>query len=224
MSIHHHLDDSTMVSLAAGSLPTAFAVVSSGHLDMCATCRGKLARAQAIGGAMLDQTEPVALSQEAANNMLERLGAADRKPEPVPSIRKADACAAREGELPPVLSALIDGPVSGVKWKNAGGGISTFQFDLGDDSEGKLFLMKIAAGRAVPAHRHAGHEITLILSGAYNDECGRFAPGDVADLDLDVEHQPVVEDGEDCICLVAVQRPARFKKLLPRLFQPMVGI
>ncbi len=224
MSVNHHLDDSTIVSFAAGSLPAAFAVVASGHIDMCATCRRKVKRAQAIGGAMLDEIKPVALSPGAANNMLERLGTEERKREPENSTGMAVPRSTRNGILPSAAASLIDVPVSQVKWKNVGGGISTFQIGLGNKADGKLFLMKIAAGRSVPAHRHAGHEVTLILSGAYNDECGRFASGDVADLDPDVEHQPVVEEGVDCICLVAVQRPAHFKRLLPRLLQPLVGI
>lgn len=224
MNIKHHLDDSTIVSFAAGSLPAAFAVVASAHIDICATCCKKVARAQAIGGAVLDDMEPVALSQGAANNMLERLGAEDRKRASGPARVKVEPRMAKDEILPPVVASLVGVPVTQVNWKRAGRGVSTYQIDLGENAASKLFLMKIAAGRAVPEHGHTGHEVTLILSGAYNDECGRFALGDVADLDPEVEHQPVVEEGEDCICLVAVERPARFKNLLPRLFQPMVGI
>jgi putative transcriptional regulator len=53
---------------------------------------------------------------------------------------------------------------------------------------------------------------------------GRFGRGDVADLDEDIEHKPVAEDGEDCICLVAIERPTRFKSFAARLMQPLVGI
>jgi putative transcriptional regulator len=41
---------------------------------------------------------------------------------------------------------------------------------------------------------------------------------------VDVEHQPVVEQDGDCICLVATERPTRFKSLAARLIQPFVGI
>jgi putative transcriptional regulator len=76
----------------------------------------------------------------------------------------------------------------------------------------------------VPEHGHGGEEVTLILSGAYRDHMGRFGRGDVADLDEDIEHKPVAEDGEDCICLVAIERPTRFKSFAARLMQPLVGI
>ncbi|MBO6932531.1 MAG: cupin domain-containing protein, partial [Roseibium sp.] len=65
---------------------------------------------------------------------------------------------------------------------------------------------------------------TLVLSGAYRDELGRFGPGDIADLDEHVEHQPRVEAGAPCICIVATEAPTRFKNLISRLLQPLVGI
>ncbi len=222
MTISHHLDDATIMGLAAGSLPAAFAIVASGHIDHCPDCRVKVAKAQLFGGAVLQDIAPVALSQGAANNLLERLEADDRRTGNCEPARLPDHD--DDALLPPAVASLLGVPLSEIKWKRAGRGISTFQIDLGDDAASKLFLMKIAAGRAVPEHGHAGQEVTLILSGAYNDECGRFARWDVADLDHEVEHQPVVEEDEDCICLVAVEKPARFKDILPRLFQPMVGI
>ncbi len=64
----------------------------------------------------------------------------------------------------------------------------------------------------------------MILSGAYNDSIGRFARGDVADLDETVEHRPVVEQDEPCVCVVATEAPTRFKSRIARILQPMVGI
>ncbi len=225
MTINHHLDDSTIVSFAAGALPAAFAIVTSAHVAVCPSCREKVAQAETIGGALLDDIEPVALSQCATNNLLEQLGAGDKTVErPDEPGAGTSAAASQDKVLPPIVSLLIGTPISQIKWQRAGRGISTHQIALGDKAASKLFLMKIAAGRAVPEHGHTGHEVTMVLSGAYNDKCGRFACGDVADLDPDVEHQPVVEASEDCICLVAVERPTRFKGLLPRIFQPLVGI
>ena len=84
--------------------------------------------------------------------------------------------------------------------------------------------MRSGAGRAMPEHGHGGEEITLVLKGAYSDHMGRFGEGDVADLDEAIEHRPVVDEDRDCICLVATERPTRFKSLAARLMQPFVGI
>ncbi len=222
MTINHHLDESTIMSFAAGSLPSAFAIVASGHIGHCNKCRAKVTKAQSLGGAVLEEVEPVALSQGAANNLLERLEAEDRKMRQDVSASGPET--ANGDVIPPLVASLLGVPFSEISWKRAGRGISTHQIELGENAASKLFLMRIAAGRAVPEHGHAGHEVTLILSGAYNDKCGRFARWDVADLDPEFEHQPVVEDNEECICLVAVEKPARFKGFLPRLLQPFVGI
>ena len=65
---------------------------------------------------------------------------------------------------------------------------------------GKLRLLKVAPGHRIPERGHGGAELTLALRGAFQDETGRYARGDVADLDETVEHQPLVTDaGGECI-------------------------
>ena len=91
-------------------------------------------------------------------------------------------------------------------------------------ARGSLRLLKIAPGKKIPEHGHGGTEITMVLTGSYRDAFGRFGPGDVADLDENVEHQPTVISSEPCICLVATEAPTRFKSFFGRLFQPLVGI
>jgi putative transcriptional regulator len=76
----------------------------------------------------------------------------------------------------------------------------------------------------VPAHTHRGQELTLVLSGAYHDETGRFARGDFQELDSDVVHQPHAEQDIDCICLAITDAPLRFKSLAAQLAQPLIGI
>ena len=56
----------------------------------------------------------------------------------------------------------------------------------------------------MPQHRHAGTELTCVLSGAIVHEGGRFAAGDCDDAETATPH-PVVDGGEPCICLVAMQ-------------------
>lgn len=221
MNVKHHLDDATIVSFAAGTLPAPLSLVVSAHLSFCEKCRERVRNAELIGSAVFQQSEPVEMSQGALNNVLERLDAETRKPEPVVSV---NVSAGRDGLLPPQLRKVLGVPVSEIKWRRVARGVNLHQIDLGDEHQGKLFLMKIAAGRALPEHSHGGSELTLVLSGSYSDRFGTFARGDIADLDDEAEHQPIVDPGEECICLVASEEPARFKGILPKLFQPFVGI
>ena len=76
----------------------------------------------------------------------------------------------------------------------------------------------------MPEHGHGGCEMTLVLAGSYHDETGAFGPGDLQDVDESVEHKPLTDAVTGCICLIASERPARFKGLFGRLFQPLTGM
>ena len=85
-------------------------------------------------------------------------------------------------------------------------------------------LLFIPAGAAVPDHGHRGVELTMVLQGAFSDEVDRFARGDVEVADEELEHMPVADPGEDCICLAVTDAPLRFNSWIPRLVQPFLRI
>ena len=58
MSPRHHLDAATLVSHAAGALSPEMSAVVALHLAGCAECRASLARADAIGGVLVEQQHP----------------------------------------------------------------------------------------------------------------------------------------------------------------------
>jgi putative transcriptional regulator len=62
-----------------------------------------------------------------------------------------------------------------------------------------------------------------VLRGSFHDERGRYLRGDVADLDADVTHSPVTDEGGDCICLVASEAPERFRSLVARRWRRLRG-
>lgn len=218
MIINHHLDDATIVAYAAGTLDPAIAIVVASHIAWCPECRAEVRRAERLGGELVDRLDGEAVSRDCRARTLASLktAAVHRLP-----VRAADP---EREELPRPLQRLL-GPrgLDALNWKKKAPGISIADIPM---SGGKsvLKVMSLAPGMAMPVHGHRGEEITLILKGAYRDEMGRFAKGDVADLDEDVEHQPVVEQGETCICLIAEEAPARFKSIFARLLQPYFGI
>ena len=87
-----------------------------------------------------------------------------------------------------------------------------------------LIMLKIAPGKCLPMHSHGRSELTQILRGSYNDALGLFAPGDVADLDEEVEHQPVTAPGVPCICVSALDAPLVFSGWLARKIQRFVKL
>ena len=212
----HHLDYSTLLAHAAGTLDEAFSVVAASHLAVCPTCRNAVREAEAMGGVLLEGMADEAVSAACRARTM----AALEQAAPARAVTRAPA-----SELPVPLSRLLPAhALDEIAWKKKAPGVAMFDVPLPQGARGQLKLLRIGAGRAMPEHGHGGEEITLVLKGAYRDHMGRFAAGDVADLDEDIEHRPVVEQDGDCICLVATERPTRFKSLAARLMQPFVGI
>src|SRR5690606_17512353 len=115
-------------------------------------------------------------------------------------------------------------PMAQLRWKRVVPAFGVHHLSLSAGARGTLCLLRIGRGRSFPPHSHSGHEITIVLTGSYTDRFGRFAAGDVADLDPDAEHDLTVDSDEACICLVAMESPTRFKGMLARLVQPLIGL
>jgi putative transcriptional regulator len=66
--------------------------------------------------------------------------------------------------------------------------------------------------------------MTCVLSGAFSHEGGHFGPGDFDLGDETVDHQPVVDTADECICLIAMHGQLRLNGLVGRLMQPFVRL
>ena len=199
----HHVSDDILLAHAAGNLNAAFGVVVSAHLCVCADCRARLRTHEDIGGVLLDDLAPAELTADSFDKILGRI---ETPPAPRPPA-------------PTLCDSLLN-----VRWKNIGPGIKHAPLSGFDKDSGTLRLLSIAPGTTVSAHSHAGTELTLVLTGSYMDELGRFQAGDLADLDEDTTHQPIADSDHACICLVATEGRLKFSGLLPRLIQPLIGI
>ena len=223
MNVLYHLDDATVLRYASGDLDEAFSVVVAAHLATCDQCRRAVLTAEEIGGQLLEAEDTPELPIGDFDRLMQRLDGADGKIKASePSVRHAPA--GNGGDVPVPLRRFVGPSLDAVSWKVIAPGVRKHAISLSSQSASSLYMLHIAAGKPLPEHGHGGVEMTLILSGAYRDELGRFGPGDIADLDEHVEHQPLVEPGEPCICVVATEAPTRFKGLFSRLLQPLVGI
>ena len=227
MTINHHLDNATLLAYSAGALDESMSVVVASHLAWCPQCHRASRCGDHLGGALIDDISEEPMSDGALARIMDCLDTASDTTSDVAVLadhRKPRRPDPALGELPPPLARRLGIPISEIKWRRAGPGVHTHALPLSSSASGKLCLMRIAKGRTMPEHGHGGVEMTLVLSGSYVDKFGTFATGDVADLDIDVEHQPIVDSHEDCICLVAQEAPARFKGIIGRLLQPFIGI
>lgn len=86
----------------------------------------------------------------------------------------------------------------------------------------RIKLVRIRAGHAAPRHTHTGTELTVVLAGGFHDEFGRYRRGDVLYHDATVDHQPVADPGEDCLCLSVLDAPLRLTGPLGRMLNPFL--
>ena len=221
MNPHHHLDPSTLLSYAAGALTVEMAIVAATHLETCPHCRARVEEAECIGGQLIEHQQPGpgapdegqrAVLREA---MLRRLDDEPVAVAPPPRAAPYEA----DDRLPAPLHPYFGTSYRALKWRWMAPGVHCIR--AAGTPTGTLLMLKIGPGRSMPVHSHGGTELTQILRGAYHDALGHFAPGDVADLDGDVEHQPVTVPGVACICVSALDAPLRFPGWLAQRLQPL---
>lgn len=215
MSINHHLTDALLMSYAAGTLEEGFSLVVATHVSLCDECRARLESFEAVGGALVDDCGVSELSDEALESTFALIDAA-------PESDVHPRVSAAGSVFPSPLQDYVGGDLDNVRWRSLGGGVK--QAVLKTRGRTKVRLLSIPGGAAMPDHTHRGLEMTLVLKGAFEDEDGTFARGDVEVADEDLHHTPIAREGEDCICLAATDAPLRFKGLIPRIAQPFLGI
>ena len=214
MSINHHPDEALLAAYAGGTLDLGQHVAVATHLTACPHCREWVRSMERVGGALLADLQPAALSQHALVRVLDRLD----EPGPAP------AYARREGsEAPAQLPRFVKTYQFG-GWRMVAPGVRLRPILLPESSPTRVFLLRSASGTKMLAHAHAGVEMTCVLSGAFSQEDGRYGPGDFDFGDEAIHHQPQVEDGAECLCLVAMQGELRLSGLLGRLVQPFVRL
>ncbi|MET0282541.1 MAG: ChrR family anti-sigma-E factor [Steroidobacteraceae bacterium] len=216
MTPRHHLDLATLVGYSAGALPPAFAAVAATHIGLCPQCRAGLSDADRVGGLLLHQQPPAPVSENARLKLLARL-----QSEPDDGVQPQPQSVAAADLLPAPLRPYFGDSFSALRWRRVAPGVHHIRGPA--MPHGELMLLRVAAGRSVPQHGHGGSELTVILSGAYDDVLGHFAAGDAADLDMDVQHQPVTSPGPPCICVAAVDAPLRFSGWFARMLRPLMG-
>jgi putative transcriptional regulator len=213
MTVAHHPSDTTLAAFACATLDEARAVVVAAHLSFCPRCRNAVSAFEAVGGALLDAAPATAL----------RPGALERAMAQLPRGQEKIALAPapdRDGiALPAALSAYALG-----SWRWIGRGVQYRTVDIAADDGVRVFMLKARPGTRLPRHRHSGTEWTCVFEGAFRHDFGRYGAGDFDEADESVEHNPVVEDGEPCICLVALQGGIELQSLMGRLLQPLIRL
>ena len=214
MGVRHHIGEDTLLAYASGSADEATALLVATHVTLCPGCRGALADAEAIGGALLEGEAESALAGDAWQRVLGRL---DQEPSPpvVPPVA---------GLIPaPLCAYLGTADPAALEWRWIGPGVRGVRIPV-RGGRSRAILLRIGAGRRMPAHGHGGNELSLVLAGGYLDETGQYLRGDVQEATPEVRHQPTVDQDGPCLCLHISDAPLRFRAWWARLGGRLVGI
>ena len=212
--IKHHLSKELLLAYSAGQLEEGFSLAIATHISMCDDCRAALESYEAMGGALLDVSDPEEMGDDSFESVMALI-----ENQPVQITESAEKV---ESDVPSALSDYIGGSLKDIKWRPIGLGVKQSLLKTSGNSTARLLY--IPAGTAVPHHSHNGNELTLVLKGAFEDEVARFGPGDVEMADEDLDHQPIAVEGEDCICLAVTDAPLKFQTFIHKLVQPFLKI
>jgi putative transcriptional regulator len=184
------------------------------HIDGCPACAERIAEFEATGGSLLDEMEPQAMGGDAFDRLMARIEVDGEGREEPARPARADIGI----PLPEALDGCGVGP-----WRWIGPGVRWSRVTVPHDAGANVMLLKVAAGRRMPEHTHSGYEYTQVLEGWLSDARGRYGPGDLDEADDDVQHQPVVDESGDCICIAALEGQTRLRGFFGRLIQPLLG-
>ena len=216
MSIEHHPTDSMLAAFAAGTLDHGQHVVIATHLLSCSQCRTFMRSIEKVGGEVLTGLSPASMSNDALAKVEARLN------EPIRPAAADTAPTVPETEVPGLPKFLRRYRFGNWKW--IAPSVHLRPIILPYASETRVFLLKSGPGTKMLEHTHTGIEMTCVLSGAFSQDGGHYGPGDCDLGDETIDHLPVVESGQDCVCLVAMQGELRLNGLIGRIIQPFVRL
>jgi putative transcriptional regulator len=216
MIIEHHPSDELLSGFAAGGLDHGQHIAMATHLFSCAQCRAAVRDFERVGGAVLSDLAPAPMSEQAFAAVEARLS---EKPMPRAAVAPPSV---PETEVPGLPAFVRRYPFR--KWTWIAPSVHLRPIELPHPSESRVFLLKSGPGTKMLQHTHTGFEMTCVLSGAFRQAGSRFGAGDFDFGDKTIDHRPIVEEGEDCICLVAMHGGLELRGLLGKLVQPFVRL
>ena len=219
MSVKHHPSDELLLDYASGALDEGWSLAVATHLALCPNSRQRVSEMEAIGASFMESLSPTPLLKSSCDSVFSRLSTEDVAED----VSVPSGVDNFSSVFPQPLRGYIGGDVDKVPWQRIGLGSYQAVIQTGDTNT-VARLLKIPAGKPVPAHSHGGTELTLVLGGAFTDKTGYYGRGDFQEADDTLEHQPYAVAGEDCICLAVTDAPLKFSSFAARLAQPFIGI
>jgi len=207
--------DALLAGYAAGSLSAPLHVLVAGHLALSTQSRAFVASLEAANGAEVEAMPPIPLAHRdetlaaifaSGEGLGERI---DRAP-----VRG-------DGVLPAPLVRYLGATLPEIRWRTLLPGLKEYKVEKTEHGEAVMYWIK--PGRRLPHHTHQGSEYTLVLKGGFTDLTGHFSRGDIAIADQEIDHRPMADPDEDCICFAVTDAPLRLTGPVGRIVQRLFG-
>ena len=209
--------DALLLDYATGALSLPLEVLVETHLAMNEESAKTMNMLMKLGGVLLEDSDPVSLSEGALENVLKAMEQDEGKQSDT-SKRKIDTDSAL---LPrPIADYLPDRNDSA--WRRIG--IGLFECDVVfDNDQGQAKFYRISPGTSIPSHTHTGTEVTLVLQGGFTDETGNYGAGDIAVQEEGGEHKPVADNDGECVVFAVNQGDIRLTGPIGRVLNLLVN-
>ncbi|MBD8889931.1 ChrR family anti-sigma-E factor [Roseibium litorale] len=204
--------DELLAGFAAGTLAAPARALVGAHLELSGRNRSYVAGLEEMAGAALEAVAPVAVTDR--DHMLAGIFAME------PAQTSRGTGTSTDPRLPGSLREIVDKPLDALPWKTLLPGVKECKFGEIDGCSASLLWVR--AGRAMPAHTHEGTELTLVLQGGFKDVEGHFVRGDIAFANDDIDHKPIADEDEDCICFAVTEGSLRLTGPIGRFFAPFM--
>jgi putative transcriptional regulator len=210
---HYHPNHELLMQFAAGQLGDALGIMVACHLESCTECRQTSNQFEHLGGDILESLDEVDISPDFISQTMAKLT------QPSADISKDTIKV--NSEFPRSLQRFLPASLDQLSWYGVSKNIKQFDLSFSDKKYTAKFY-KIKAGKELPQHTHKGQEFTLVIDGAFSDECGSYHKGDFILADTSIKHQPKAHADCDCICFAVTNAPLQFTGFWGKMLNPFM--
>ena len=196
-------------SYAAGALDPGLALMVEAQSAMSPRADALRAQAEAAAGALFERETAAPLSDTARARALALLDAPQEAPSLTPIASEFAALPA------PIREIASAARAQGARWRFATPGLDILR--LPNSGACKVELLRARPGASAPTHTHEGGEYTLVLTGAFVDQTGRYEAGEIQVADAALRHRPTAQPGPICYLLAVSEGRLRFTGALGAL-------
>ena len=223
-----------LLDYATGVLDRPLEILVETHISLNNESARQLRMLMQLGGVLLEECEPVSLSEGALDAVMAEISqieseeasvtdmSAHRNQDNVISFPQASTATKNVTHLPHPLADYIPDLGCDKSWRRLSRGLSQCRIKF-NGTEVEANIYRIAAGTAIPVHSHEGTEVTLVLAGGFTDETGAFGPGDIAIQETGATHQPVADDDGECIVFAINEGNIRLASPIGRVLSYLVN-